>query len=161
MTLSGILDTTVLSNFAHAQRPDLVRQALGEGIATTPAVMSELETGEARGLIPACDWSWLAVLELTDEERKSAAELSRRHLDPGEAECLAVAQIRNCKFFSDDFAARRLAGQRDLKVSGTLGILLTLVHRDTLTLAGADAVLSTAILHSYLSPVKSLRELLP
>jgi predicted nucleic acid-binding protein len=159
MKVSAVLDTTLLSNFAHAQHPDLLRYALGEGIATTPAVQAELRAGEAQGLIPRCDWNWLSVLELSDQEQALITDFSR-FLDPGEAECLAVAITRRCEFFSDDLAARRLAAQRSLTVSGTLGVLLTLVHRGHLTLEKANAVLETAILHGYRSTVKSLQQLL-
>jgi hypothetical protein len=34
----SLLDTTILSNFAHAQRPELVQMVLGEQAATTPTV---------------------------------------------------------------------------------------------------------------------------
>jgi len=154
----ALLDTTLLSNFAHIQRSDLLRLAVGNDAATTPATMAELRTGESLRLVPSCDWSWLTVLELTDEEQHLAAEL-RAQLDPGEAECLAVAQIRQCTFFSDDLAARRLARQRGLKVSGTIGVLLALVDEEHLSLEEADRFLALMIDRGYRSPVRSLKEL--
>ena len=157
---AALLDTTLLSNFAHLQRPDLVRLVLGKDAATTPAVMTELHAGESQGLVPSCDWGWLTILDLTDEERRLADELQRQ-LDPGEAECLAVAQTRGHRFFSDDFAARRLARQRSVKVSGTLGVLLALVDEGHLSLEEADRLLAIMISHGYRSPVKSLQDLLP
>ena len=160
MTLTAVLDTTLLSNFAHLQRSDLIYAALGKDLATTPMAMAELRTGEAGGSVPTCDWTWLAVLELSQAEQTLAAEFSRQ-LDPGETECLAVAVTRQCKFLSDDFAARRLAKQRGLQVSGTIGILLVLIDQRYLTLQAADDLLRTLILAGYHSPVKSLGELLP
>lgn len=62
---TALLDTTLLSNFAHIQRPDLLRIVLGEDAATVPAVIAELEAGETLGLVPVCDWSWLPILEPT------------------------------------------------------------------------------------------------
>lgn len=159
MMPTALLDTTLLSNFAHVQRPDLLQWALKEDAATTPGVMAELKAGEALGLVPPCNWSWLPTLEPTDEEYRLAAALLQQ-LDPGEAECLAVAQLRQCKFFSDDFAARRLARQRGLTVSGTLGILLVLVDEKRLSPEEADHLLAIMIHHGYRSPVNSLRLLL-
>lgn len=159
MTSTALLDTTLLSNFAHIRRADLLRLALGEEAATTPAVIPELRAGEALGLVPSCDWNWLTILEPTDEERRLAADLERQ-VDPGEAECLAVAQMRQCKFFSDDFAVRRLARQRGLVVSGTLGVLLALVDEKNLSLEEADSLLTIMISRGYRSPVRSLQELL-
>jgi predicted nucleic acid-binding protein len=158
MIPAAILDTTLLSNFAHLQHPELIHWAFGESLATTPKVMAELRVGEAEGLVPACDWTWLTVLELSQEEQSLAAEFSQQ-LDPGESECLAVAAKRQCKFLSDDFAARRMAQQQGLKVSGTLGVLLRLVDQQRLTFEAADALLQTLLLYGYRSPVQSLRDL--
>jgi hypothetical protein len=51
----SILDTTLLSNFAHAGRPDLLQLALGETAVTTATVLTELRQGEAAGLVPRQD----------------------------------------------------------------------------------------------------------
>lgn len=155
----ALLDTTLLSNFSHVQRSDLLRLVLGEQAATTPTVIAELRMGETAGFIPACDWDWLTVVTLTSEEQSLAVELQQQ-LDPGEAECLAVAQIRQYKFFSDDFAARRVAHQHNLTVSGTIGILLTLVNDKKISLVEGDYLLNVMISRGYRSPVMSLSELL-
>jgi predicted nucleic acid-binding protein len=154
----ALLDTTLLSNFAQVRRPDLLRAASGPDPATTPAVLGELRAGESLGLVPACDWSWLQVLEPTDDERRTAIEFARQ-LDPGEAECLAVALERNCPFLSDDFAARRTAELRGLAVSGTLGVLARLIEAGLLSLAEANVLLAQMIDHGYRSPVRSLESL--
>jgi len=154
----ALLDTTLLSNFAQVRRPDLLRAALGPDAATTPAILAELHAGESLGLVPACDWIWLQVLEPTDDERRVAAELARQ-LDPGEAECLAVALSRDCRFLSDDFAARRMAELKSLAVSGTLGVLARLIEASLLSLAEADDLLVQMIDHGYRSPVRSLESL--
>jgi predicted nucleic acid-binding protein len=153
-----LLDTTLLSNFAQARRPDLLRVALSSDAATTPAVMEELHAGESSGLVPACEWGWLRVLEPTEDERKLATDLARQ-LDPGEAECLAVALSRAGRFLSDDFAARRTAESRQAVVSGTLGVLTKLVEAGLLSLAEADDLLARMIGQGYRSPASSLKDL--
>jgi predicted nucleic acid-binding protein len=155
----SVIDTTVLSNFAHARRSDLLQAALGADAFTTPAVMAEFHAGEERRLVPVCDWHWLPVLELTPDEIKLAAQL-RQQLGAGEAQCLAVAVSRGITFLSDDFAARRMASQHGVRVSGTLGVLLHLVQTGELALAEADDLLLTFVTHGYRSPVASLRQLL-
>ena len=72
--------------------------------------------------MPTCDWTCLAVITPTTAELATASALERQ-LDPGEAECLAVALQRGYRFLSDDFAARRLAKAKGITVSGTIGIL--------------------------------------
>lgn len=83
MTLS-LLDTTVLSNFAHTRRPELVQLALGNQVATTPTVLAELHQGEALGLVPLVDWHWLPLLTLTAAEQ-ALAKQQQNVLDAGEA----------------------------------------------------------------------------
>lgn len=154
-----VIDTTVLSNFAHARRSDLLQASLGAAACTTPRVMGELHAGEERYLVPVCNWRWLTILELTPGEAKAACEL-RLQLGAGEADCLAVALSRGAVFASDDFAARRMALQRGVKVSGTIGVLLRLVQTGKIGLTDADELLRTFVAHGYRSPVSSLHELL-
>lgn len=153
-----ILDTTVLSNFAHSRRPELLRLALGEDGTTAPAVLSELRSGEALGLVPRCDWRWLQVIRLTDEEASLAAAYNAQ-LDAGESDCLAVAKSRAWTFLTDDLAARRLAQREGVTISGTLGVLQKLVGLKHLTVEEADHLLADMLSHGYRAPVGSLREL--
>ena len=154
-----LLDTTVLSNFAHVRRPDLPRTVLGSNLAVTPGVLAELRAGEQTGRVPTCDWTGLTVLAPTAAESAAAVDLERQ-LDPGEAECLAVALQRGYRFLSDDFAARRLAEAKGAIVSGTIGILLKGITTAVLALPEADRLLAEMIRHGYRAPVRTLRELL-
>lgn len=156
--IKTILDTTLLSNFAHIQRPDLLRLALGGQAVTTATVLAELRLGVASGWVPRCDWSWLTVVALNDEEQAQVAHYTAV-LDQGEAECLAVAKQRAWTFASDDLSARRLAQQEGVAVSGTLGVLQKLVAMHLLTLDEADAHLAVMVGRGYRTPVRSLRNL--
>jgi predicted nucleic acid-binding protein len=153
-----ILDTTLLGNFAHVQRPDLLQAALGSNAVTTAAVLAELRAGVSMGWVPRCDWSWLTVVALNDEEQAQAAHYTAV-LDQGEAECLAVAKQRAWVFASDDLAARRPAQHEGLAVTGTLGVLQKLVAMHLLKVDEADALLAVMVGRGYLTPVRSLSEL--
>ncbi len=87
------------------------------------------------------------------------ARVLQRQLDPGEAECLAVALQRGYRFLSDDFAARRFAEAKGLTVSGTIGVLLKSIAAGAVPLTLADQLLAEMIAHGYRAPVRSLREL--
>jgi predicted nucleic acid-binding protein len=151
-----ILDTTILSNFAHAQRPELIQTALGESATTTAAVITELRQGEALGFVPRVNWRWLPILDLSaDEER--LAETYLAVLELGEATCLAAAVTRQAHFFSDDLTARRLAQATGLPVSGTIGLLLALIRREVVTLAEGDGLLATMMRQGYQAPAVTLR----
>jgi predicted nucleic acid-binding protein len=152
-----LLDTTVLSNFAHIERLDLLCLALPEA-ATTPQVLAELERGVTSGHVPACNCEWLEVVRLAPTEEASLARV-RLILDDGEASCIAVALERKGILFSDDLDARRFARRRGLCVSGTLGVLALLVKRGHLVAAEADDCLHEMIAHGYRSPVSSLADL--
>ena len=152
----AILDTTILSNFAHAQRPELIHTALGESATTTAAVIAELRQGEALGFVSRVNWRWLPLIDLAaDEER--LAETYLAVLELGEATCLAAAVTRQARFFSDDLAARRLAQAKGLPVSGTIGLLLALIRREVVTLAEGDGLLATMMWQGYRSPAVTLR----
>lgn len=152
-----ILDTTILSNFSHIRRPDLVKKVL-PGAVTTPQVMEELQEGVESGYVPKCDWGWLRLIELTEEEKTLAIRI-RRVLQAGEASCIAVALTRGGVFLSDDGDAREYAHRHGIRVSGTLGILRKLVEEGYLPLEQADAYLAEMITAGYRAPVRSLREL--
>ncbi len=154
-----LADTTVLSNFAHAERPDLLRQAFPD-LAVPDPVREELAVGERLGLVPSCDWSWLQAIELTDTEQVRAAEL-RNYLQAGEAACIAVAAARGGLLLTDDGAARRMAGSLEVSVSGTIGVLLRLWRRGILAIEEGDRLLSEMMDRGYRSPVQSLHEILP
>jgi len=158
MTLS-LLDTTILSNFAHAQRPDWVQLALGSQAATTPVIMAELHRGEALGFVPHVDWRWLPVVTLTKVEQTRFAHY-RAVLDRGEAECLAVAVVRDGRFFSDDLAARRLARHEGVTISGTIGLLVSLIKEHHIPLDAAEKALARMCAAGYRAPAGGLQKAL-
>jgi len=156
---AALADTTVLSNFAHIERPDLLR-ALFSPLLVPPAVLEELTEGERRALIPKCPWDWLDVVVPTAAEKNLAQEL-RRSVGPGEADGLAVAKSRNLLLLTDDLDARHLAKSLGLDLSGTLGCLRDLIKRAILDLSAADLFLARMRDRGYRSPVRSLRDLPP
>jgi predicted nucleic acid-binding protein len=155
--MSPLADTTVLNNFAQIRRTDLLKAAWPDLAAPLP-VWNELELGVRRGLVPACDWSWLKLIDLTEREQERAGEVGRA-LDPGEAACIAVASSRGLLLLSDDWEARELGRSLDLKVSGSLGVLDRLVWKQILSLDVADALLAEMVRRGFRSPYRSLREI--
>jgi predicted nucleic acid-binding protein len=149
-----LADTTVLNNFAQVRRPDLLRLAF-PGLGAPSRVLAELASGERSGQVPICDWAWIETLPLSAVEHRHAQELAQR-LDPGEAECLALAQARGWVVVTDDRAARAHALRLGLGVTGTLGVLDRLVQRRLLSLQEANALLDEMIVCGYRSPVGSL-----
>ncbi len=151
----ALSDTTVLSNFAHARRPDLL-QALFAHLYIPRSVREELAQGEREGLIPKAEWEWLEVVSLSPAELAASRQLQQK-LDLGEADCLAVAQTRDLTVYTDDRRARRIGKSMGLLISGTLGCLEDLVEQSILDLESADLLLTNMRIRGYRSPVASLR----
>jgi predicted nucleic acid-binding protein len=155
--MPSIADTTVLNNFAQIRHPDLLKSAYPDLSAPIP-VWNELELGVRRGLVPACDWSWLKILDLSALEQARADEISQ-DLGSGEAACIAAAVSRGLLMLSDDWGARELGRSLDLEVSGSLGVLDRLVLKQILVLEEADALLAEMVRRGFRSPYRSLREI--
>jgi predicted nucleic acid-binding protein len=152
----ALSDTTVLSNFAHVRRPDLLR-ALFASLYVPVSVSEELAQGERGGLIPKENWGWLEVVSLSPAELAASQQLQRQ-VDLGEADCLAVAQTRAMTLYADDRRARRLGRSMGLDITGTLGCLLELVELALLDLEDADLLLTQIRKRGFRSPVASLKD---
>jgi predicted nucleic acid-binding protein len=165
-----IFDTTVLSNLAAVGRLDLLEKRYRKVGLTTIEVSDELRRGLQAGygylenvlkqIQAISPGGWLRVAA-----PESAAEHQLRGefdllLGPGEASCLALAISRGLVLVTDDLAARQLAQDRDVPLTGTVGILLALVRDGVLSLAEANVILAEMIERRYRSPVDRLDELI-
>ena len=158
MTL--IADTTVLSNFALVQRPELLRMAGPEDVLTAAQGMEEIRRGVERGILPPCDWQWLPICTLDTPEEVQLFEHISRRLGQGEAACLALAVHRVFTFLTDDGDTRRWSHRAEVPVSGTIGILVRLVQSGTLTIDEGNALLTEMRQKGFYSPVDRLDGLL-
>ena len=80
-----------------------------------------------------------------DEGSRAVYEQLRDRLDRGEAECLAIAETHDGLLVTDDGAARQLARDRDVRVTGTIGVFTELVDEDVIDEATADAWLKRLV----------------
>lgn len=155
------LDATVCSNFASSDGIDLLAD-LVDSPAVTPAVRIEIETGLDEGH----DYLRDAVAAFDDSlpirgAPIDAAHAIRSRLDAGEAATLLAAAENNGSIATDDLAARQAAKERDVQVTGSIGLLVLAVERDLLDLDTADDWLQRwQAERGYYSPVDSIRELL-
>jgi predicted nucleic acid-binding protein len=165
-----IFNTTALSNFAAARQLDLLRTRY-QGIAfTTLEVSNELRKGIKAGyshLEPTIQQietispgGWIRLLSPNSATEYRLQSEFDQFLDPGEASCLALAISRGLTFVTDDLAARRLATDREVSLTGTLGILIALVRDDALSPQKANGILTAMIERGYRSPVDRLDELI-
>jgi predicted nucleic acid-binding protein len=153
------LDATVLTNFALVNRPDLIERLWPGNAVTTAAAMSEYRAGVASGQLPENCWVDLPVVEMSIEESNLAARLPK-NLGAGERACISIAKARGGSLATDDLAARRLARQFEIPVTGTIGILLACFQAGLLTLRDANLLLAQMIAAGYRTPVQRIDELL-
>ena len=156
--IPAVSDTTLLSNFSHAGRPDLVNLAF-PGLVLPTVVLDEFDEGVRRGYFSSCDWSPIPLLVPTPAEI-SVLERSSPSLHEGERACIALALRLKALVVTDDRDARRVAKALGLGTSGTLGALCNLVDQRHLTIHAADKLLAKMRLKGYRCPVTSIKALL-
>ena len=137
-----VLDASVLSNFAHVDRVDLL-STLPRPV-TVPAVRDELERGIQSHpylgrAVTALDADIPVVTPSTAATNLEATLLET--LDPGEAQALAVAEAVDGTLVTDDGDGRAVAVRRDVAVTGSIGLLVRFVEDGDLTTESADAFL--------------------
>ncbi len=107
-----IADASCLIALDNIGELEVLQKVYGQ-ITTTQTVANEYENP-----LPI----WAKIQNPKDQVLVNVLEAS---LDEGEASAIALAiEIRNCTLILDDFAARNFAKQMNLKLTGTLGILI-------------------------------------
>lgn len=157
-----VLDATVLSNFAHVGRVELlgklpravtvavVREELEAGIDTHPYLEAALDhlDSEIPVVTPAATASGLES-DLLES------------LDPGEAQALAVAEAADGTIVTDDGDARSIAATRDVTVTGSIGVLVRFVETDELAVDAADRNLKRWVDEAeFRSPARDIEQFL-
>jgi predicted nucleic acid-binding protein len=146
-----IANTCTLSNFAAVGQLELL-QSRFETLYISEQVFDEIQEGLTQGydfytnlkqqIFPFSDTGWLHLITMdtVDELMTFNRLLSKLHT--GEASCLSIAHHRQWLFLSDDKAARQQARAMNVPISGTLGVLLSLVKQNKLPLVEASPVIS-------------------
>jgi predicted nucleic acid-binding protein len=99
-------------------------------------------------------------LEMETLQEKALFESFRQRLGAGEAACLSLASTRGFKILTDDLDARRVAQQRGISVSGTLGVLVEAVREEHLAREEGNHLLLRMKETGYFSPYERLDDLL-
>jgi len=137
-----VLNTTALSNFAQVDRIELLLNL--PRLVTVDAVENELKDGAETHLYLE---HALAVLEkkipvVTPSATAEELEMMLLEmLDPGEAQALAVAEAVEGTVVTDDGDARTTAKRRDVRITGSIGLLVRFVEAGHLSVDEADQYL--------------------
>ncbi|MBM4135725.1 MAG: DUF3368 domain-containing protein [Nitrospira sp.] len=161
-----IFDNCVLSNFALSEAIHIIRKLYENTSFVTNFAVAENMKGIIKGyseltkIREAIGEGWLKEVTLEGQEEKKLFESLSVSLGPGEASSLAVAKTRGFVFSCDDMVARREAKLLNIKLTGTLGILIKAVKRRLINQKEADRILARMIENGFYSPVRSLKEIL-
>lgn len=149
-----IADTTVISNFAYANRLDLLKSI--DDTCTTEEVMNELQAAKIEGVLQISSSNlFIEILKMDEGEMDTFIRLNSK-FGRGEASCLAIALHRNAGILTDDMDARRFAQQGCISVSGSVGILIKAIDRGQLSKEQGNHLLHLMIAKGYYSPVETL-----
>ena len=157
-----VLDTTVLSNFASTDAVGFLVEVLDSPVVV-PAVRDELEQGRQFGhdyLTTATD-AFGEGLRVGDRPQEAETGQLRERLDAGEAEALRAAIEHDGTLATDDLAARRLANDRGVPVTGSVGLLVLGIERERIDSDTANEWLDTwRDVRGYYAPVDYIEEVI-
>jgi predicted nucleic acid-binding protein len=159
--MNAIANNTVLSNLAFVDRLDLLEKIF-EKVFLTPEVQYEIEKGitekyffQERTKQTIKVNNWLLVTDFEQRELIFFNEIKSK-VDIGEASCLAIARERGWIFLTDDKEARKIAVQFNIKLSGTVGVLVSAVDNKIISIDEANFLLQAMKDNGYYSPVPKL-----
>ncbi|MEW6215673.1 MAG: DUF3368 domain-containing protein [Nitrospirota bacterium] len=161
-----IFDNCVISNFALSESIHIIRRLYENTSFVTNFVVAENMKGIIKGyseltkIREAIGEGWLKEVILEGQEEKNLFESLSVSLGLGEASSLAIAKTRGLIFACDDMVARREAKLLNVKLTGTIGILMKAVKRRLINQKEADRILARMIENGFYSPVRSLKEIL-
>lgn len=141
----AVTNSTCLIGLERIGRLDILPQVFTP-ITIPPAVQTEV----------GISTSWLTVKA---PENLSTVQTLKTQVDDGEAEAIALAlEVKNVIIILDDLSARRIAQQLQLKVMGTVGMLIQAKQKNIIpaikpileSLAEANFRISDAIIDKAL-----------
>ncbi|MDP6523330.1 MAG: hypothetical protein QGH15_03825 [Kiritimatiellia bacterium] len=162
-----VFDTVSLSNFAMAGRLDLLVSRYGKLLKITREVLDEITDGVVAGYpqlheveeLVSSNKFGVAKQRSSGAERDTYRELLRI-LGSGEASCIAYAKSCGAIVVTDDRTARECCIERNVKCTGTIGILKACCLSGGLSLDDADKALAFMINVGYYAPVQRISDLM-
>lgn len=161
-----IFDNCVLSNFALSDSLYVIKTLYADKSYITDFVSAENIKGVLAGfsqlirIREAVRDGWLKEITMRSKEEKTLFESLSASIGFGEASSIAVAKTRGFIFACDDKTARREAFLLDIKLTGTIGILVKAVKEKVITSKKGDEFLNFMIGCGFYSQVDSIEKML-
>ena len=160
-----VVDTSVMINFIHAGRLDILGRIPTWRCVFPEEVAEEITCpNQAAALADAVRQSYLERESITDpQELRTYTELRGRRIGKGEAACLAMAVHRGWTLASDE-RGRFLRVARELlgtdRIVNTPGILLQAIRTAVVCVNEADAMKTVLERKRFRMTFRSFRDLL-
>lgn len=159
------VDASVLINFLHLDRLDLLAAFVGWRFVVPEEVVAEIQRDEQRArLEQAVELGHLAVeASSTDLDEIALALGLRAVMDKGEAACLAMATRRGWSVACDERGPFLREAQERIgldRVIDTPGLLLRAIRKGHLSVPDADAMKAQLEAHRFKMRFTSFAELL-
>ncbi|MDY6765393.1 MAG: UPF0175 family protein [Halobacteria archaeon] len=136
-----VLDSTVLSNFAYIDDYRLLTDL--PDVSTVPVVENEISDGVEthpylRNAFDLLHKDIQVLTPFSDEISLEGYLIEKEGLDRGEAQVIAVAENREGVVVTDDGDARKVAKNRGIRLTGSIGVLIRGVKRNLVDKSTAD-----------------------
>jgi len=158
-----VFDSCVLSNFVLSDGMPILKRLYAGRAYITNFVRVEIARGIHGGhekltaIRRAIKDGWPKEIAFKTQKEKALFEKLSVSLGSGEASCIAIARSRKYHFASNDRAARAEATLLQVKITGTIGILLRGIKENVIDINEGDRLLKRMIKAGFFSPVTSLR----
>ncbi len=154
-----VADASSLIVLAKLGRLGLLNELYGEVLIGAVVKEETIDTGRVvralgvEQLETAMEDGWLRTVRLTAEEQDLMQRLmGRSRLDRGEAESIALADLRGLRLIADDKEARSVAAAVGVEHLGAVGALLEAYLRGYLDLGEFEATIRDITRILWLSP---------
>lgn len=160
-----VTDATVIINFAHLDRLDILGRIASARFVLPPEVVAEIVyPDQAAALASAIEREFLRIEPLLDIQGLEMYAQFRKTLGKGESACLALAAIHNWSLASDDNEAafRRRVSERigAERMLNTASIIVRAIQESVVALAEANAMIPVLAEHRFRLPFDSFEHLL-
>jgi predicted nucleic acid-binding protein len=161
--IKWVFDTVSLSNFIFSEAAFILEDCYKEKACITREVFNEISTGissypKLKMIDTLIDTHIFNILSLSQAEHLIFRELIG-NLGKGESSCIAIAKTRSLIVVTDDRAARNVCIQKDIPITGTIGILKAAVVHGELPLFQANEIHQKMVYSGFYSPIRSLSDI--
>lgn len=162
--IKWVFDTVSLSNFIFSEATSILEKRYKGKACITREVFNEISTGisaypRLKIIDDLINNRVFSIVTLSKSEHSIFRELIG-NLGRGEASCIATAKIRSLIVVTDDRAARSACIQKNIPMTGTIGILKAAVVDEQVTLSQANGIHQKMVDSGFYSPIRNLTDII-